>query len=208
MFEFIVGILQTVSKQYQYRPDTAENAVFTGFYGLLQSFPFHRGGGFGGDVVNDAVDGADLVCDAAGCGFEDVVRDSCPVGCHKVVRRYGAERDGVSVRACVAHDADALRVREHGEILARSDAGGFKLFSEYRVRLAQRIRFFLCYLSDYPDREPGPGERLAFYEILGYPELQTHGAHLVLEQIAQRLDYLLKIHHGRQSADVVVAFYR
>ena len=31
LFEFIVGIMQTVSKQYQCRLDAAENAVFTRF---------------------------------------------------------------------------------------------------------------------------------------------------------------------------------
>ena len=102
MFEFIVGIMQTVSKQYQYRLDTAENAVFTGFSGLLRSFPLHRGRRLRRDVVDYAVDGTNLVCDAAGCGGEDVVRDARPVGGHKVVRRYREERDGVTVRSRIA----------------------------------------------------------------------------------------------------------
>lgn len=41
MFEFIVGILQTVSKQYQYHPDAAENVVFTRLSGLLHLFPLN-----------------------------------------------------------------------------------------------------------------------------------------------------------------------
>lgn len=39
MFEFIVGILQTVSKQYHFRFDCAEKPVFTRLSEPLQSFP-------------------------------------------------------------------------------------------------------------------------------------------------------------------------
>ena len=117
MFEFIVGILQTVSKQYQYRPDTAENAVFTGFYGLLQSFPFHRGGGFGGYVVDYAVYGFYLVRYAAACFIKYVIGYARPVRSHKVVRRDRAERYGIAVRSRVAHYADALRIGKDREIL-------------------------------------------------------------------------------------------
>ena len=64
MFEFIVGILQTVSKQYQYHSDPAENAVFTGFSGLLQSFPLNSPRGFRRYIVKHPVHAFDLVDDA------------------------------------------------------------------------------------------------------------------------------------------------
>ena len=67
-----------------------------------RSFPLHRGRRLRRDVVDYAVDGTNLVCDAAGCGGEDVVRDARPVGGHKVVRRYREERDGVTVRSRIA----------------------------------------------------------------------------------------------------------
>ena len=68
----------------------------------MQLFPLHRGRRLRRDVVDYAVDGTNLVCDAAGCGGEDVVRDARPVGGHKVVRRYREERDGVTVRSRIA----------------------------------------------------------------------------------------------------------
>jgi hypothetical protein len=37
---------------------------------------------------------------------------------------------------------------------------------------------------------PGPGERVATHHLLRQPELATHLPHLVLEQLAQRLDQL------------------
>ena len=61
MFEFIVGILQTVSKQYHFRFDCAEKPVFTRLSEPLQSFPLNGSRGFGGDVINYAVDAGDLV---------------------------------------------------------------------------------------------------------------------------------------------------
>ncbi len=59
-------------------------------------FPFDGAGGFGGDVVDDAVDAGDLVDDPAGDGFEDVVRDFGPVGGHAVLARHRAEGDAVA----------------------------------------------------------------------------------------------------------------
>ena len=52
-------------------------------------------------------------------------------------------------------------------------------------------------------REPGPGERLAPHDLLGQPELLADRAHLVLEQVAQRLDEL-EVHVVGEAADVVV----
>ena len=48
------------------------------------SFPFDRGRRFGGDVVDDAVDSADLVDDAVRHRRERLVRKARPVGRHRV----------------------------------------------------------------------------------------------------------------------------
>ena len=50
---------------------------------------------------------------------------------------------------------------------------------------------------------PGPGERLAPHDLLGQAELLADRAHLVLEQVAQRLDEL-EVHVVGEAADVVV----
>ena len=54
---------------------------------------------------------------------------------------------------------------------------------------------------------PGPGERVAPDELLGQAELAAERAHLVLEQLAQRLDQL-QVHALGQAADVVVRLDR
>ena len=51
---------------------------------------------------------------------------------------------------------------------------------------------------------PGPGERLAPDHVLGEAELLAHHPHLVLEELAQRLDQL-DHHVVGEAADVVVA---
>ena len=58
--------------------------------------------------------------------------------------------------------------------------------------------------ADDAHREPGPGERLAPHDLLGQAELLADRAHLVLEQVAQRLDEL-EVHVVGEPADVVVA---
>ena len=56
-------------------------------------------------------------------------------------------------------------------------------------------------------REPGTGERLAPHDLLGQAELLADRAHLVLEQVAQRLDEL-EVHVVGEPADVVVRLDR
>ena len=103
----------------------------------LQSFQLHRGGGLGGDVVEDAVDALDLVHDAAGDGVEQLPRQTRKVGGHEVLCLYRAQRDGVVIGALVAHDADRAQVCERGEILvdAALEARPGDLLAEDGVRL-------------------------------------------------------------------------
>lgn len=56
MFEFIVGILQTVSKQYHFRFDCAEKPVFTRLSEPLQSFPLDRCRRLRCDIIHNAAD--------------------------------------------------------------------------------------------------------------------------------------------------------
>ena len=61
------------------------------------SFPLDGGGGLGRDVVTDAIDTLDLIDNSGGDLVQHVVRDSGPVGGHKVTGGHGAERQGVVV---------------------------------------------------------------------------------------------------------------
>ena len=51
---------------------------------------------------------------------------------------------------------------------------------------------------------PGPGEGLAPHHLLGQAQFLADRPHLVLEEVAQRLDQL-EAHVGGQAAHVVVA---
>src|SRR5437764_12352813 len=70
------------------------------------SLPLDRAGGFGGDVVDDAVDAAHLVDDAGGGAAQNLVREGEIVGGHAFGRGDGPEVAGELVGAGVAHDAD------------------------------------------------------------------------------------------------------
>ena len=58
----------------------------------MKLFPFHRGGGLAGDVVDDAVDHGDLVDDADADPVQHVVGDPGTVGGHKVGCNNRSER--------------------------------------------------------------------------------------------------------------------
>src|SRR5258708_26824348 len=81
------------------------------------SFPLDRGGRLGTNVVDDAIDPADLVHDARRDRLEQLVRQARPVGGHAVAALDGADRRGVLVGPRVPHDADALHRQQDGERL-------------------------------------------------------------------------------------------
>src|ERR1700744_3851824 len=84
---------------------------------LTRLFPFNRRGRLRRDVVDDAVDAADLVDDPGGDLAEEVVGELDPVGGHAVLALDDADGDGVVVGPLVAHDADAAAGEEDGERL-------------------------------------------------------------------------------------------
>ena len=172
-----------------------------------RSLQLHRGGGLGGDVVEDAVDALDLVHDAAGDGVEQLPRQTRKVGRHEVLRLHRAQRDGVIVGALVAHDADRAQVRERGEILvdAALKARLGDLLAEDGVRLADDVQLLLGDVADDADGKARAGEGLTPDKAFGQAELNAELAHLILEETAQGLDDLLEIHMVGKPANVVVA---
>src|SRR4030042_416571 len=80
-------------------------------------FPFYSGWRFAGDIVNNTVDTGYLVDYAAGYASQQVMWQSCPVGCHSVLAGHGANGDQVAVGAEVSHDAHASDIGEYSEAL-------------------------------------------------------------------------------------------
>ena len=59
-------------------------------------------------------------------------------------------------------------------------------------------------LAQDADGQAGAGERVSPDQVLGQAQLAAERAHLVLEQVAKRLDQL-QVHARGQAADVVVS---
>ena len=95
-------------------PKTLENKGFSGKWRLL---PLNSCRGFGGYIVDYAVNALDLVYYAAGGGVKHLIRDARPVCRHKVAGCYGAESHGVVVSSEIAHNADRAHICKHREIL-------------------------------------------------------------------------------------------
>ena len=113
----------------------------------------------------------------------------------------------MAVGAAVALDAHRAHVGEqhHGALPnVAVQAGLGELLARDRVGGLQDLDALLGDRADDPDAEAWAGERLAPHDLLGQPELEPHGAHLVLEQGAQRLDQV-ELEVVGKPADVVVA---
>ncbi len=128
---------------------------------------------------------------------------------HPVERLHRADHARPFVRAVVAHDPDALHREQHREALPdrvvetrRADLG-----VDDRVRFPEEPRRLFVHGAEDPHGETGTGERLAAHARLAQTELAAEPAHLVLEQLAQRLDEL-HVHPLGETAHVVVALDR
>jgi 2-hydroxycyclohexanecarboxyl-CoA dehydrogenase len=80
-----------------------------------QRIPLDRARRFGGHVVDDAVDAADLVDDAGRAFAEDVPRELEEVRGHAVGGADRAQGQHLLIGAGVAHDADGLDRQQDGE---------------------------------------------------------------------------------------------
>ena len=171
------------------------------------SFPLYCGGGFGRDVIHDAVNALHLVDDAGGDLIQHIVGDSRPVGGHEIAGGDGPESQGVVVGPAITHDAHAAGVGEDSEILVHILvlAGLGDLVPEDEIGLAEGVGLLFGDLADDADGKAGTGEGLAGHQVLGQAQLPAQLADLVLEQQTQGLNDLLKVHIVRQAAHVVVA---
>ena len=180
------------------------------------SFPFDRRRRLRRDIVRDAVDAAHLVDDAGRDFFQQCVGQLGPVGGHEVAGLHRAQRDDIVVGAAVAHHADALDRQEDRERLARQVVpalpadrvdGRAQLLDEDRVGAAQQVGELALDLAEDANAEARARERMAIDHRVRQAECDAELAHLVLEQLAQRLEQL-QAERRRQAADVVVALDR
>ena len=127
------------------------------------------------------------------------------VGGHAVGRGDGAQRADIVVGARVAHHADGAHRQQHGEGLPDRvvEPGLPDLVEIDGVGLAQDGELLLGDLAGNADGKAGAREGMAVDEGVRQAELAAERAHLVLEQLAQRLDQL-ELHALGQAADIVM----
>ena len=128
----------------------------------MKSFPLDRGGRFGRNIIDDAVDALDLVDDAHGDTVEHIIRDARPVGGHEVRRRDAAQRERIVIRAAVAHNTDRAHIRQHREVLIHRllQVRLGDLVAEDEVRVAQNVEPILGHRAEAADGQTRPRERL------------------------------------------------
>ena len=169
-------------------------------------FPLDGCWGFASAIQYHAVNLAAFVGDAGGDGGEHVVGHARPVGGHGVLRADRAQDDGGAVGALVALDAHRVNVGEQYDRALPDvavEAGAGEFFAGDGVGLAQQVETFPGDFADDADAQARAGEGLAPDDLVGQAELGADGAHLVLEEGAQRFDEL-ELDVLGQAADVVV----
>src|SRR5213082_1703209 len=169
------------------------------------SLPLDGRRGLAGDVVDHARDTWHLVHDAPRDVVEKLVRQPRPVRGHEVDRLHRPQRDHVVVAATVAHNAHRAHRQEDREGLTHAivEIVPAQLLDVDRIRAPQELGVLGAHLAEDPHREPRSGEGVAMGELARQPELGAEPAHLVLEQLAQRLDEL-ETHPLGEPAHVVV----
>lgn len=174
-----------------------------------RSLPLDGGGRLRGDVVDDAVDAAHLVDDAVRHRRQRLVGEMRPVRRHRVDGVHRADRARVLVGALVAHHADGPDGQEDGERLPdRLVVGKFlDLLLHAQVGLLEELHLLLRHLAEDAHAEARAGEGLAVQELVRHAEDAADGAHLVLEEVPERLAQLER-EVRRQPAHVVVRLDR
>ena len=122
--------------------------IFTFF-----SFPLDGCGGFGGDIVDNAVDMGHLIDNADGDPVQHLIGDTGPVGGHEVRGGDAAEGQRIVIRPAIALNAHGAHIGQHREILVHGalQMGLGNLVPENKVRKAQCIQLFLGDLADDAD---------------------------------------------------------
>ena len=171
-------------------------------------FPLHRGGGFGGDVVDHPVDVADFIGDAARDLGQQVIGNPCPVGGHKIVGGDSTDGQQMVIGPVVAHDAHGADPGQDAEELGHVlfIAVLRHLVPEDPVGFLEDFHLFRGDLADDPHPQAGAGEGLTPHQLPGDAQLLPYPAHLVLEQVLQRLDGAQEVHILGLLDHIVVGF--
>ncbi len=127
---------------------------------------------------------------------------------------HRAQRHHVVVAAAIAHHTHAFHWQKYDKSLAgqlvpalAADGvyGAAQLFDEDGVGAAQQIGEFLLYLAQNAHAQARAGEGVAVHHGRGQTEGDAEFAHLVFEEVAQRLQQFEPQLLG-QTTHVVVAF--
>src|ERR1051325_2047471 len=172
-------------------------------------FPLDRRRRLRGDVVSHTIDAAHFVDDAVRDPGEQLVRQRGPVGGHEIGRLHCAQGDDVLIRAPIAHYTDGAYRQEPRERLRRLvvPAGSAQLVDEYCIGALQQLDVRFLDRAQDSHAESRAGKRMAKHHLARQTECQAELAHLVLEELAQRLEEL-EMQRLRQSANGMGGLYR
>src|SRR5262249_58072431 len=124
---------------------------------------------------------------------------------HAVGRSHRTQADNVIIGAIIAHHTDGAHRQQHGKWLPDIvvEPGAANFLDVDVVGAPQDVELFSRDFSGTTDGEARPWKRMPADESLRQAELAAEPAHLVLEQLAQRLAQL-PLHALGQSHNLVI----
>ena len=182
---------------------TRINAGFTKHFCL---FKLNRSRWLTGQIIEYSIHPTHLIDNPAHYRLQHLERDLRRLRGHEIHRIHGAQCNCIIIGSLIPHDSDASHIGERRKILTdRTVQSGFRnLLAVDGISVLHNADFLCRHLADDADAESRSRERLAEYQILRNAKLKACLTHLILEQIAQRLDDLLEINIVRQTSDIVV----
>lgn len=98
---------------------TLETLINRAFIEVAELFPLNCSGWFRGYIIDHSIDMSALVCDAVADFGKNIIRNSCPVGSHKVIGCNGSDDNHIVICSVVTHNAYGVDARKNAEELRK-----------------------------------------------------------------------------------------
>ena len=149
-----------------------------------------------------------LICYAVRNRCKNIVRYSCPIGCHKIICCYCTNCHKVIICSMVTHYTNGINTRQNTEKLCKIFfiAVLCHFVTEHPVSILKHLDFLCCNFTDYTNTKSRTRERLTPDKLFRNTELFADSSYLVLKQIGKRLNDAQEFHILRRIHSVMVCF--
>src|SRR5690625_2812026 len=131
-----------------------------------------------------------IINNPGGYFFQNIPRNTCPVGSHTVHGSDCTNAYRVIISPCVSHDSNTSNVWQYREVLPNISiqSGSSNFFAQNSIGFSHYFQLFFCYLTQYANGKTRAGEWLTPNNMIRNTELCSQFAYFIFKQCIQRLD--------------------